>query len=289
MNNNSIGSRSFDSFIYVFLILYGLACLVPIIHVFATSIASSAQLANSKFLLFPTQFSLEGYRFIFSSNVVLRSLLATIFITLVGTTLNIIFTSLIAYPLSKKYLKGRQHVLLFILFTMLFSGGMIPTFLLVKSLGLLDSYWSLWLTGLISPFNMIILKNFFQAIPEELEESAKMDGANDLFVLIRIILPLSLPAIATFSLFYAVGHWNTFMSAILYINDQAKWPIQVLLRQIIHVSTAGLGSEEYTDDIPPSKIVRSAVIVVSTVPILMVYPFLQKYFTKGVLLGSVKG
>jgi putative aldouronate transport system permease protein len=281
-------NRIFDWINYGLLLLYALICFLPILHVFATSIASSAELVDNSFLLIPTQFSLDGYRFIFSTDTVLRSLLVSILITVVGTGLNLIVTSLIAYPLSKRYLKGRNTVLLLILFTMLFSGGLIPNFLLVKWLGLLNSYWSLWLTGLVSPFIMIILKNFFQAIPEELEESARMDGANDLLILFRIILPLSLPAIATIGLFYAVGHWNTFMSAILYINDQAKWPIQVLLRQIVTVSTAGLGDDEFTY-IPPSNIVRSAVIVVATLPILLVYPFLQKYFTKGILLGSVKG
>jgi putative aldouronate transport system permease protein len=289
MRDNSWSSRTFDVLNYGLLILYAIVCFLPILHVFATSFASTAEIARSKFLLFPTEFNSEGYRYIFSTDTVPRSLLVTIYITVVGTALNLIATSLIAYSLSKRFLKGRRYVLLFVLFTMLFSGGLIPSFLLVKALGLLNSYWALRLTGLVSPFILIVLKNFFQAIPDELEESAKMDGANDLVVLIRIILPLSLPAIATFALFYAVGHWNTFMFAIIYLNDQGKWPIQVLLRQVILVSTAGIGSEEFSDDIPPSKVVRSAVIVIATVPILIVYPFLQKHFAKGVLLGSVKG
>lgn len=282
------GSIIFDGINYSLLLLFALICFIPILHVFATSIAASSQLAAHPFLLIPTQFSMDGFRFIFSSNTVPRSLLTTILITVVGTGLNVTVTSLIAYPLSRKYLRGRNPVMLMIVFTMLFSGGLIPNFLLVKALGLLNSFWSLWLTGLVSPFILIILKNFFQALPNELEESAKMDGASDPVILFRIILPLSLPAIATISLFYAVGHWNTFMSAILYMNNQAKWPIQVLLRQIVTVSTAGIGDDEFTY-IPPSNIVRAAVIVVATLPILLVYPFLQRYFTKGILLGSVKG
>ncbi|WP_135549294.1 carbohydrate ABC transporter permease [Paenibacillus cymbidii] len=282
------GSVLFDGINYTLLLLYALICFIPILHVFATSIAASSQLADHPFLLIPTRFSMEGFQFIFSSNTVPRSLLTTILITVVGTGLNVIVTSLIAYPLSRKYLKGRNPVMLMIVFTMLFSGGLIPNFLLVKALGLLNSYWSLWLTGLVSPFILIILKNFFQALPEEVEESAKIDGANEPVILFRIILPLSLPAIATIALFYAVGHWNTFMSAILYMNNQAKWPIQVLLRQIVTVSTAGIGDDEFAY-IPPSNIIRSAVIVVATLPILLVYPFLQRYFTKGIMLGSVKG
>jgi putative aldouronate transport system permease protein len=287
-SNKRSGSVLFNWINYSLLLLYALICFIPILHVFATSIADSSQLAAHPFLLIPTQFSLDGFRFIFSSNTLPRSLLNTIFITVIGTALNVIVTSLLAYPLSRKYLKGRNPVMLMIVFTMLFAGGLIPNFLLVKSLGLLNSYWSLWLTGLVSPFILIILKSFFQVLPDELEESAKIDGAKDPFILFRIILPLSLPAIATISLFYAVGHWNTFLSAILYMNDQSKWPIQVLLRQIVTVSTAGIGDDEFTY-IPPSSIVRAAVIVVATLPILFLYPFLQKYFTKGVLLGSVKG
>lgn len=278
----------FDWVNYALLFLYALICFIPILHVFATSIAASSELAAHPFLLIPTRYSLDGFRFIFSSNTLPRSLMTTIFITVVGTALNVIVTALLAYPLSRKYLKGRNPVMLMIVFTMLFAGGLIPNFLLVKSLGLLNSYWSLWLTGLVSPFILIILKSFFQALPDELEESAKMDGAKDPFILFLIILPLSLPAIATISLFYAVGHWNTFLSAILYMNDQSKWPIQVLLRQIVTVSTAGVGDDEFSY-IPPSNIVRASVIVVATLPILILYPFLQKYFTKGVLLGSVKG
>jgi putative aldouronate transport system permease protein len=288
MMRSSWGNRIFDAVNYGLLLLYTLVCFLPVLNVFATSIASAKEASTSKFLLIPAHFSLEGFQFVFSSQTLPRSLLVTIFITVVGTALNLLVTSLIAYPLSKKYLKGRHPVLMLILFTMLFSGGLVPNFLLVKALGLLNSYWSLWLTGLVSPFIMLILKNFFQALPQELEESAQMDGANDLVILFRIILPLSLPAIATITLFYAVGHWNTFLSAILYINNHDKWPIQVVLRQVVTVSTAGIGDDEFTY-IPPSNIVKCAVIVVASLPILLVYPLLQKYFTKGVLLGSVKG
>jgi putative aldouronate transport system permease protein len=181
--------------------------------------------------------------------------------------------------------------MLMVLFTMLFSGGMIPTFLVVKTLGLLNSYWALILPGAISAFNLIILKNFFQQLPEGLEESAKIDGCGDLGLLFRIVLPLSLPALATFAMFYSVGHWNTFFSAILYINDSTKWPIQVLLRQIVILSQGGIGDSAQFESnfVPPSETIKMATIVVSTVPILLVYPFLQKHFAKGVLLGSIKG
>jgi putative aldouronate transport system permease protein len=210
-----------------------------------------------------------------------------------GTLINIVMTCLMAYPLARKDLDYRMPIQLMVIFTMLFSGGMIPTFLVVKQLGLIDSYWSLLLPGAISAFNLIIMRNFFQQLPDGLEESAKIDGCSDPGILFRIVIPLSLPAIATFSLFYAVGHWNTFFNAVLYINDSTKWPIQVLLRQIVIMSEGGgLGDSTALDASfvkPPEQSVKMAVIVISTLPILMVYPFLQKHFAKGVLLGSVKG
>jgi putative aldouronate transport system permease protein len=169
---------------------------------------------------------------------------------------------------------------------------MIPTYLIVKATGLVNSLWALMIPALISAFNLIIMKNFYQQLPEELEESAKIDGAGELYILWHIVFPLSKPALATFSLFYAVGHWNTFFSAILYINDSHLWPIQVWLRQIVINSTGGLGeSSSFSEDYiaPPAQVIKMAVIVVTTIPILLVYPYLQKHFTKGILLGSVKG
>ena len=178
-----------------------------------------------------------------------------------------------------------------IVFSMLFSGGLIPTFLVVKGLGLLDSYWALMLPTAISAFNLIVVKSFFQEIPNELLESAKIDGCNDLGVLWKIVLPLSKPVIATFALFYAVGHWNDFFNALLYISDTTKWPLQVLLRQIVLLTSGSLDLSTADLDYvkPPDQSIKMAVIVVGTIPILMVYPFLQKHFAKGVMLGAVKG
>jgi putative aldouronate transport system permease protein len=179
-----------------------------------------------------------------------------------------------------------------VLFTILFQGGFIPTFLVVKNLGLLDSLGSLIVVGLISAFNLIVLRNFFMQLPEGLIESAKIDGCSDYSIFLRIILPLSGPAIATFALFYAVAHWNAYFSAILYLNDPMKWPIQVWLRQIVILSQGGIGDSLGTEAatvMPAGAVIKNAVIVVATVPILLIYPFLQKHFTKGLLLGSVKG
>ncbi|SFL58370.1 putative aldouronate transport system permease protein [Paenibacillus sp. 1_12] len=291
LRDRSWSSRLFDYLNMTLLILFALAATLPFVHIVGTSFATEQEILTRDFMLFPTVFTWDAYRFIFASDRITNSLAVTVLITVAGTAINLFFTSMMAYPLSRRELIGRKPIMMLILFTLLFSGGMIPTFLIVKSLGLLNSYWSLLLPGAISTFNLIILKNFFQQMPDGIEESAKIDGANDLSILIRIVLPLSLPAMATFALFYAVGHWNTFMSAILYMNDSKKWPIQVLLRSIVLLSQGGLQDAESVPDylhIPPET-VKMAVITVATLPILCVYPFLQKHFAKGVLLGSVKG
>lgn len=292
MIRQSLGSRIFDIVNVVVLIAIGFITLIPFVFVLSGSLTASEELVRRGVVLIPTKLSLDGYRYIFSTKTILWSLGVTVFITVAGTLINLFFTTLTAYPLARSEFMGRRPIMLLILFTMLFSGGMIPTFLVVKSLGLLDSYGSLLIPGAISAFNLIILRNFFQQLPDGLEEAAKIDGCNDFQILIRIVLPLSLPAMATFSLFYAVGHWNTFFNAILYINDTTKWPIQVWLRQIVILSQGGIGdSQQMGSDYvaPPGEVIKMAVIVVSTVPILLVYPFLQKHFAKGVLLGSVKG
>lgn len=292
MIRQSLGSRIFDIVNVVLLIAIALITLIPFVFVLSGSLTASEELVRRGVVLIPTKLSLDGYRYIFSTKTILWSLGVTVFITIAGTLINLFFTTLTAYPLARSEFMGRRPIMLLILFTMLFSGGMIPTFLVVKSLGLLNSYGSLLIPGAISAFNLIILRNFFQQLPDGLEEAAKIDGCNDFQILIRIVLPLSLPAMATFALFYAVGHWNTFFNAILYINDTTKWPIQVWLRQIVILSQGGIGdSQQMGSDYvaPPGEVIKMAVIVVSTVPILLVYPFLQKHFAKGVLLGSVKG
>ncbi|WP_248927223.1 carbohydrate ABC transporter permease [Paenibacillus hamazuiensis] len=287
----SWGSRAFDSVNIALLVAFALLTVIPFIYVIAGSFATQKELLQRGFILFPTEFSLDAYKYIFSTQTLVRSLLVTIYITVTGTLINIFFTCLMAYPLARKDMDFRKPILMLVVFTMLFSGGMIPTFLVVKQLGMINSYWSLLIPSAISAFNLIIMRNFFQQLPDGLEESAKIDGCNDLGIFFRIVLPLSMPAIATFSLFYAVGHWNTYFNAVLYINDNTKWPIQVLLRQIVILASGGIGDSTAMDAefAPPEQSVKMAVIVISTLPILLVYPFLQKHFAKGVLLGSVKG
>ncbi|MCQ4085742.1 carbohydrate ABC transporter permease [Saccharibacillus sp. JS10] len=285
----SLGSHLFNFFNYTALILIALICLVPFLNVIASSFASTQEVLSKKFILFPTTFSLDAYRYILSTPTIFKGLGVSIGVTVIGTAVSMAMTALMAYGLSRKYLRGRNFINFIVVFSILFSGGMIPTFLVVKGVGLIDSYWSLILPVAVNAFNLIIMRNFFQALPDELEESAKIDGSNDFGIFFKIMLPLALPSIATISLFYAVTYWNTYMTAILYLTDSAKWPIQVLLRQIVIVSSGMQAEGTSVDVIPPAQTIKMAVIVVATVPMLVAYPFVQKHFTKGALLGAVKG
>ncbi|MBD0380836.1 carbohydrate ABC transporter permease [Paenibacillus sedimenti] len=281
----------FDGLNYTVLALFACFSLLPFLYVVAGSFASDAELTARPFFLIPQSFTLSGYEYILSSPPLFRSLAVSMGITLVGTLVNLAFTVTMAYPLARRELMGRNTFLNMIVFTMVFSGGLIPTYLVVKELGLIDSYWALIIPGAINAFNLIVVKNFFQELPPGLEESAKIDGCNEVAILWKIVLPLSKPVLATFALFYAVGHWNNFFSALLYINDAEKWPLQVLLRQIVMLSQ-GAGDMSQLDPSfikPPEQTIKMAVIVLGTLPILLVYPFVQKYFAKGVLIGSIKG
>ncbi|OXS57671.1 ABC transporter permease [Cohnella sp. CIP 111063] len=290
IEDRTISGRIFSAFNYTLLAAIALASFLPFVHVIAGSFTTNAELAASKFVLIPKVWSAEAYQFIFSTNTIFRAMAVSAGVTLLGTLLSILISSMMAYGLSRRDLDGRKPIMFAVVFTMLFNGGLIPTFLVVKELGLIDSYAALVLPIAVNAFNLIILKNFFQNIPDGLEESAKIDGCSDFGILFRIVLPLSMPALATISLFYAVTYWNTYLNAILYLDSSAKWPIQVLLRQIV-VLASGI---EYSSSLdgavpPPDQTVKMAVIVVATLPILLVYPFLQKHFAKGALLGSIKG
>lgn len=272
------------------LFLIAVIMVLPILHVVASSFSSQESLIQSKFLLFPTDFSLDAYRYIFSTRTFFDGMRISVIITIVGTITKMIVTMMLAFALIHKNLPGRKIMNYAILITLLFNAGMIPNFMNVVNLGLKNSLWALILPTLIDPFNLIIIRTFLQNIPEEMEESAKLDGANEARILFSIIVPLSLASIATFSLFYAVVIWNNFFDAILYISSSEKYPVQVLLRQIVLMSSS-IGDSTSLDSslyVPP-RTVRMAVITAATLPILLVYPFVQKYFTKGVMLGSVKG
>ncbi|MEV5025352.1 carbohydrate ABC transporter permease [Paenibacillus sp. LPE1-1-1.1] len=292
MKDHALGGRIFDAVNYTLLFIIALVMILPFINVVAGSFTTVGELARKPFVIIPTVWSLDAYRFIFSTNTIFKSLGVSVGVTFAGTLFSMLLTSFMAYGLSKPQLLGRKTINFIVVFTMLFSGGLIPSFLVVKEMGLIDSYASLFVPTAVNAFNLIIMRNFFQNLPDGLEESAKMDGAGYWAIFTRIVLPLSMPAVATISLFYAVNYWNTYLPAILYLNDADKWPVQVILRQIV-VLASGLAGD--TSDMgngyvmPPQQTIKMAVIVVATVPILIVYPFLQKHFAKGALIGSIKG
>ena len=290
----SLGSRMFDIINYTLVTLIAITTILPFVYIVGASFATEYELTVRPMFLWPQDMSLDAYEYVFSSSKILQGFGNSVFITVVGTLINLFFTVTFAYPLSKKKVRGRNFLLNMVIISMFFSGGMIPGYLLISNwLGMKGSYWSVLLPGAISAYNMMIVKNFFAGLPQELEESAHIDGCNDLLTLIKIVLPLSLPVLATFGLFYAVGHWNSYFSAMIYLsNARDKWPLQVLLREIIIAATMSAGDMALMDPNfvePPAQSVKMAVIVVSTVPIMCVYPFLQKYFVKGVMVGALKG
>ena len=288
--HNTTGGRIFDAANYVFLTLIGIITLLPFVYVFAGSFATEAEITRRAFFVWPEQFSLGSYEYIFSTPAFIRALVTTVLVTAVGTVVQLILTVTMAYPLAKRNLRGRQLILSLVVFAMVFSGGMIPTFLLIKDLGLLNSYWALILPAAINPFSLIIIKNFFQELPAELEESAKMDGATEVGILWRILLPLSKPVLATFALFYAVGNLERLhVTPALPLATTPSGPCRcTCARSPPPRDLLGTGNVD-PNYIPPEQGIKFAVIVVATLPILIFYPFLQKHFAKGMLIGSVKG
>lgn len=260
----------------------------PFVYVIATSFATTHGMAANG--LFPTQFSLGAYRSILAGGVVTRSLLVSVGVTVVGTVLSISFTVMLAYGLTRtRDVPGAKLVLYLALFSMLFTAGIIPSYLLVKYLGLINSYWSLVLPGMISAFNLVVIRNFFMGLPAEIYDAARIDGANEWQALYRITLPLSKAVIAVIALFYAVGYWNNFFNALLYLNNTAKWPVQLVLNQYVLQGSPLSQVQSPNQPIPPAQAVQMAVTVLATAPILLLYPFAQRYFTKGVLTGAIKG
>ncbi|HPJ03388.1 MAG TPA: carbohydrate ABC transporter permease [Candidatus Limiplasma sp.] len=285
----SKASLLFDIFNHSFLGLVSLMAMIPFIYILIASITPPEILLKERFILIPKGFSLEAYGYVLNTSTITHALLVSICLTVTGTLFNLAMTVLFAYPLSHQGLYGRSMITFMVVFTMMFSGGILPTYMVVRQLGLIDTYASLILPGSISTFNLIIFRNFFQSLPAEIEESAKIDGANYPFILSRIILPLSVPLLATFAVMYGVGIWNSWFSATLYLNSSDKWPIQVVLRQIINLATR-VGSEDIdVGVVVPQQSVRMVTIIITITPILLVYPFLQRYFTKGILMGSIKG
>ncbi|GBG10609.1 carbohydrate ABC transporter permease [Paenibacillus agaridevorans] len=283
--------RIFDGTNILLLLGFSVLTFIPFLHVFAMSFLS---LDNAKefqrFLLWPTQWDFTSYQYIYDTRIFFSSLKNTVWITVVGTLINIAFTSSMAYSCSRRSFSGKRWIMLMVLFTMLFNGGLIPTYLVVNGLGLIDSLWAIVIPSAVSAFNMIVLKEFFEGIHESILESAKIDGCNDLGIFFRIVLPLSLPALATFTLFYAVANWNQYFASIIYTNSSDLWPLQVLLRQVVMVGQSDIfGAIDLSAPPPPPLSIQMATVMYTSLPILLLYPFLQKYFVKGMTLGAVKG
>lgn len=286
-----VSTRAVTVIIYVICGLIGLCMLAPFIYIVAGSFATEKELTERAFFLIPREPSFGAYKYIWQEKTIFIGLFNSIKVTLLGTLWCMTITVLFAYPLSKEHLMGKNLILNLVIVTMLFSGGMIPSYLLVRALHLLDTHWALILPASFSAFNMIIVKKFFAELPIELEEAAMMDGASDWTVFSKICLPLSKPVLASISLFYGVDFWNNYFSAMIYLNTKSKFTVQVILRQIMALAQA-IQTDQMTMDLdimPPDKAVRMACTVVATIPILIVYPFLQKYFAQGVMVGSVKG
>lgn len=286
------GEKVFSICNYIFITLLSVLMIYPFWYLFMASISDATLATGGGLFLLPSGFSVGAYETIFNNASFMTSFRTTSIVTLTGTCLGTLLTATTAYAISKNRLAGARAVSLLILLTMLFNGGMVPNYLLVKNLGIMDSLWALILPGALSAFNIFVMRSFFKGIPEALEEAATIDGANDLKIFFQIILPLSKPVIATISLFIAVMYWNDFFSTVLYISDKDKWQLQAMLRdmisntsQVMQSSGATIGYQQNASGFT----VRMASIVVATVPILIVYPFLQKHFTKGAMIGSIKG
>lgn len=289
----SLGDQIAQVMIYLVVAGFALLTLLPFLYILAGSFATERELTERAFFILPHTWSLNAFKYVMKTGDIFRGLRNSLFVTLFGTLLDMVFTTTFAYPLSRKNFKGRNAILNMVIVTMLFSGGMIPSYLLVSNLKLLNSFGSIILPGMISAFNMIIIKNFFQEIPAELVDAGKIDGASDLGIFTRLVLPLSKPVLASVGLFYAVGHWNDYFNAMLYINNPDKEVMQIVLRRIIFlaggISPTGESIDYGAFGAPPEKAVKMATTLIAVIPILCVYPFIQKYFTQGLMVGAVKG
>ena len=290
----SSGDRIFTLFIYMFLIGLMVIVMYPLLFVAIASISDANAILRGEVWLWPKGLHLEGYKMVLTDRDVLVGYGNTIFYTVAGTAINIVLTVCAAYPMSRRMLPGRNLLTLFLVFTMFFSGGLIPTYLLVKDLGMLNTAWAMLLPSAISVWNIIIMRTFFQSsIPGEIQESAEIDGCSELKILIKIVLPLSMPIIAVMILFYSVGHWNAYFNALIYLSDRAKFPLQLFLREML-VQDQMTESISYLDkdlinQMMNVETAKYAAVIIANLPIFMLYPFLQKYFTKGMMIGAIKG
>lgn len=294
MVGNVNSDKVFSVVNYLFLLLILVIVLYPMVFVLSASVTEPEILLKGELRLLPKGFTLDSYRRVLNNQDIMRGYLNTIKYTVIGTTVNVLMTIMAAYPLSRRDFVGRNVITALMVFTMFFSGGMIPTFLVVKGVGLYNTMWALILPSAVSVWNITIMRTYLQtSIPHEIQEAAMIDGCSNMDILVRIVLPLSVPIILVTIMFYAIGHWNSYFSALMYLTDRAKYPLQVVIREILLQSNLG-DMATYVDEgvirqMMLAEGIKYAVIVVANLPVFLIYPFIQKYFTKGIMLGGLKG
>lgn len=294
MEARSYGDKWFGAVNATLLAFVSLIVLYPLIYVLSASISNPAAVLNGDMWLVPKEITFAGYRKVFENKELLNSYGNTIFYTVLGTAINLVMTVMAAYPMSKRDLKGRNLLMAVMVFTMFFSGGLVPTYMLVKQLGMTNSFWALVIPNAVSVYNIIIMRTFFQSsIPGEIQEAAAIDGCSEMRILRSVVLPLSMPIIAVMILFYSVGHWNAYFNALIYLTAREDYPLQLILREILiqgqMEEMVNAGDSSHAKTLLDQEAVKYAVVVVANLPILLLYPFLQKYFVKGVLIGAIKG
>lgn len=290
----STGDRIFDFINHLLLALVLVIVLYPLFFVAIASISDPSAVVGGEVWLWPKDLTFTGYEKVFANQEILGGYLNTIIYTAVGTAVNVVMTILAAYPLSRKDFNGRNVITALFVFTMFFSGGLIPTYLVVKSLGMINTMWALIIPNAVAIWNIIIMRTFFQqSIPHEVQESAQMDGCGNIRILLKIVLPLSLPILAVMTLFYSVAHWNSYFSALIYLTERAKYPLQLILREILIQSNMQdmiqTSEESLARTIMEAESIKYSVVIIANLPVLLLYPFLQRYFVKGMVIGAIKG
>ena len=285
----SLGSNIFDTFNIIFITLFAISCLYPFLYIFNVSISEGISTSKYGINLIPRGITFKYYLKIFKTDAIMTGFFNSVFRTVIGSFCCVIFTAMGAYPMSKKHLPNRNFWTWYILFTMFFSGGLIPSYFLIRNLRLINTRSVLIIPGLISTYSLLIMRNYMMSLPLELEESAKIDGANDVYILSKIILPLCKPIIATVALWSAVGHWNAWFDSLIYANKANLVVLQLVLYRIINFGSSDSVTGNMLDDFVYPEVIKACTIMVTTIPIICVYPFAQKHFIKGILVGSLKG
>ncbi|MFD1413338.1 carbohydrate ABC transporter permease [Oceanobacillus jeddahense] len=294
MKRFSLSDRGFDLINTIFLLIILVLIVYPLVFVLSASISDPQAVSSGRMWLWPVDITFKGYERVFANDAIWIGYKNTIIYTAVGTAIHLFVLLPCAYALSRKELMAKKFILWFILFTMLFNGGLIPTYLVVQSMGMLDTMWAIIIPNVVGAWSILVARAFFQqSIPDQLVEASKIDGASDFYIFIRVVLPLSLPIIAVMALFHAVNLWNQYFNALIYLSDRDKYPLQLILREILVVNQMQLNdpggsAESLVDQVKTAGLIKYAVIIVSSLPLLLIYPFVQRFFVQGVLIGSIK-